>query len=577
MRSINQKINSRMPLSELLLAIMDVAREMIRSEGSSLLLYDKATGDLIFDVVISDKGDVIRGERVPKGKGIAGSVAETMRPVIVDEAEKDPRWYHDIDRKYNFHTRNILCVPMIVMGELVGVLEVVNSIERERYDDWDLEQLLYIADHAAIAIHNRRLYDDLSNRIEEMTALYEVAQAISLANPDDRVIDTICASVAHSMKVKRASIIIYDEEDQKLKIESAIGLPESIRHGDVVPLESTVAGHIFTSGDPMLVSDVRKQIPQALIAEGRDYLTDSFLAVPIIFKNKNIGVLALTDKADGSIFTSFDLRVVTTISSQISQLYANIIAHKEAERQRRLAQEIDIAAELQRKILRGFPSSFKNHRMAVISRPAKVVGGDFYDFYQLDRNKYSVLIADVSGKGIPAALFMGTARNVMRAERRINSSPAALLRNANKYIYEDSDTGMFVTLFYAVVDSHNNIITYASAGHNNQIFFRSRTKELVTLKTQGRALGISPDLQFEERVIMYEKGDLLVLFTDGVLECFGGDRMDIDYGEKSLGDIILSHADAPLDGIIRIFSELFDNRTTDTELVDDITLVMVQF
>ncbi len=566
-----------MSLADLLKSIMDSAKELLNSEGCSLLLADQKTGDLIFDVVIGDKGDIIRGERVPKGMGIAGLVAMNMEPVIVDDPHHDTRWYHDIDQKYQFNTKNLLCVPMQVMGDFVGVLEVVNSIGRDRYDVIDLEQARYIANQAAIAINNRRLYDELTNRIEELTALYEVAQSISLAGPEDDIIDTICKSLAKSMKVRRVSIIFYDESEGRLNIESAVGIPESVLKSCTININSSIAGHVFRSGDPMMVSDIKREIPGGMVAAGRNYKTDAFISVPIRFKNTIIGVLSCADKNSGKYFDSFDLRIVTTISSQVSQVYNNIQNQRTAERQRLLSRDIEIAAEIQKKILRGIPAEFNRHKLSVYNRPARSVGGDFYDFSRLNENKYSILVADISGKGIPAALFMGSALNVVRAERRIDSSPAGLLKNANRYIFQDSEYGMFVTLFYAVIDSHNNIITYASAGHNDQMLVRARTREVIMLNAEGKALGIADDENFEERVIIYEPGDFLVLFTDGVTECFGGDRMDVEHGERMLAEIALRFIDGSPEDFIDYLKEYFSMISKDIDFIDDITILAIKF
>ncbi len=576
-KSINEKINSTMSLAGLLKAIMDSAKELLNSEGCSLLLSDQKTGDLIFDVVIGNKGDIIRGERVPKGKGIAGLVAAKMEPVISNDPHKDSRWYNDIDQKYQFTTRNLICVPMLVMGDLIGVLEVVNAIGRDGYDETDIEQAGYIASQAAIAINNRRLYDELSTRIEELTALYEVAQSISLAGPDDDIIDNICKSLAETMKVRRVSILFYNEDDRRLNVESAFGLPDSVMNSREIDMKSSIAGHVFRSGDPMLVSDIKHEVPAAMVIEGRNYLTDSFISVPIRYKNKIIGVISCTDKNNGRNFDSFDLRIVTTLSSQVSQIYNNLLNQRIAENQRMLSRDIVIAAEIQKKFLRLIPDAFNGHKLAYFTRPARSVGGDFYDFSRLNENKYSILVADISGKGIPAALFMGSALNIVRAERRIDSTPAGLLKNANRYIFQDSENGMFVTLFYAVIDAHNKLITYASAGHNDQMLVRSQSREVVMLNTEGKALGLAAEETFEERVILYEPGDWLVLYTDGVTECFGGDRMDVGHGERKLAEIVLRFLDENPENLIDYLKQNFMTACRDSDLNDDISIVAIKF
>lgn len=555
---------------------MDTARELLGSEGCSLLLYEPQTGDLVFDVVIGDKGDIIRGERVPSGMGIAGSVVATRKPEIVDDAQGDERWYRGIDKKYLFHTRNILCVPMMIQDELVGVLEVVNTLGRECYDEGDVEMAEYLAGQAAVAITTRRLHDDLNNRIEEITALYEVTQSISLATPDENLIDAICSALAASIKVRRVSILLADESEGGLHIESSYGLPDAVGPGYGIDQKECIASHVFKTGDPLIVTDIRKEIPEEMRREGRSYLTESFLAVPVRLANSVIGVICCADKLTGSVFDSHDLRIVTTVSGQVSQAYGAMINQREQEQRRRLSHEIDVAAEIQRKILHAVPSSVGRHRLAAFNKPAKVVGGDFYDYYRLDRHSYSLLVADISGKGIPAALFMGLALNVVRAERRVESSPAELLRNANRYIHQDSENGMFVTLFYAVVDSRESVIRYASAGHNDQFLLCSGSGEVKALNARGRALGLAPDQKFEERSVTYEKGDMLLLFTDGVTECFGGDRLDISEGEKELLRIAREHLTAgPEKMMTRLKHRL--EEAVNPEFADDVTVVAVQF
>ncbi len=574
---INRKINSPMNLTDLLTVIMDIAKELASAEGASLLLTDYETDDLIFNVVIGEKGDVIRGDRVPVGKGIAGIVAQTGEPLIVDDAQNDPRFYKKIDSKYNFHTRNIVAVPMKLMDQLVGVLEVINSIDREGFDDWDLKLLSYLADTAAIAISNRRMYYDLTNRIDELTALYEFSQSLSFSTEEEDVLRKSLEALARAIRVERASIIIHDEQRDSLVIRAAFGLPDTIDPDNEIDIENSITGFVFRNGDPLLVADISKEVSFPFSAADRNYSTRSFISIPIRHKNTIIGVLSLADKLSRNPFDAFDLRVLTTAASQIAEMHRNLQYQRSIAEQKRIAREIDVASEIQAKILPRVPSFIQEHRLAALNRPAKEVGGDFFDFFKFDENKYGVVVADVSGKGIPAALFMGTARNVIRAESRINNQPGTLLKNSNKYIYQDSEHGMFVTLVYLLIDIHNNIITYGSGGHNDQLLIR-KNGEVIKLNAEGKALGIVENAEYEEKVIMYGKGDMLVLFTDGILEQIG--NLDIDRGEQELISIASEHLDRGPDSIIEHFRERLESIDIDDEIndvIDDFTLFVIQF
>ena len=571
---VNKKINSRMKLSDLLNVIMDIARDMINAEGSSLILADLETDDLIFNIVVGEKGDIIQGEKIPKGKGIAGSVAQSGAPLIVNDAQNDPRHFKEIDTKTIFTTRNILCVPMNVMGKLVGVLEVVNAIGREGFSEWDKKLLMYIADQAAIAIDNRQLYDDLRCRIDELTALYDISQSISLTEQKDNIFHTLIRSIAFSIGAEKGSIIFQDPQRNDLIIKASYGLPEGVENASNIDMLESIAGYVFRSGDPLLVSDINRELPPPLNANREHYTTKSFISVPIKHKSETIGVLSLADKKNRKNFDSFDLRVLSTISNQVAETYTNLMFQRDEEHQRRLAQEIDIASELQRKILPVIPKSIGTHQLAAFNRPAKEIGGDFYDYFNIDDSKYAILVADVSGKGIPAALFMGTARNVLRAERRINNQPRQLFINSNKYIYEDSESGMFVTVFYMLIDTHNRIITYGSAGHNDQILIKCGTREIIKLNANGKPLGMHSDSDYEEKVVIYEPGDMVVLFTDGVLEHLGSS--DIDVGEKKLIDVALRYCEDDPGLIIDHFRKSMNSTEIDSDFIDDFTLLAIK-
>ncbi|MBP8988261.1 MAG: GAF domain-containing protein, partial [Spirochaetes bacterium] len=205
--AINKRINSSLKLSDLLTIILDTTKDMLKSEGCSILLTDPITEDLYFYIVRGGGDSLIKGEIVPKGKGIAGYVALTGTPLIVNNPYNDERFYEDIDSKSNFHTRNIICSPMILIDRLVGVIEVVNSTERESFTDDDLKVLMYIADSAAIAITHRQLYHDLATRLKELEIMYEISQAIAHSSPSENIFPKIMQPLASSVGVKRASIL----------------------------------------------------------------------------------------------------------------------------------------------------------------------------------------------------------------------------------------------------------------------------------------------------------------------------------------------------------------------------------
>jgi len=574
-RSINASITSRIPLPDLLESILDVAKRMIGAESSSILLAEKNSGDLIFNIVIGEKGNIIKGERVPKGKGIAGIVAQNGVPMVVNDAQTDSRTFKRIDEKSGFITRNIICVPMTVMDELVGVLEIVNSLGRELFNEMDLEKARYIAEQAAIAVMNRMLYDDLEKRIVELSALYDVSNVISYASRDEDILQKIIESLAESLHVERASICIFCHESEKLFLEAAFGIP-GFQPGTIyIDSEDSISGYVYRKGEPLVVADITRDLPEKISSRFDDYNTQSFISVPIYHKNTAIGVLNLSDKMSREEFDTFDIRVLSMIGSRIAESYQNFKNLKVQEDQRRLAQEIDIAAQIQRKILPEIPLNLGSQRIAAFNEPAKLIGGDFYDFYPFDDGSYSVLVADISGKGIPAALFMGSVRNILRVERELDNNPGVLLKNSNRLITRESEYGMFVTVFYAHIDPCLHTITFGSAGHNSQLLIKKKSGEVLFINASGKPLGILAEHEFEEKTLQYDEGDLLMLFTDGVVECLGGNDLDAERGSEELARICLDHIDNGPEELVNVLSKMAKNYS-DNDMRDDFTVMTIE-
>ncbi len=551
---------------------MDLAKELVEAEGSSLLLHDAETGGLVFHVVSGEKNEIIKGEIIPKGEGIAGNIAESGKPLIVNDVTSDPRHFKETDKRSSFVTRNVLGVPIEIKGKIMGVLEVVNACGRDGFDNWDKKLLCFLADQAAIAISNRRLYDEVSDRVKELTTLFEISQSISTAAPNENKYNIILDSIARSLDVNKASLILYDRTAQKYVITAAIGHPDLTNLKKEIDLPDSITGYVLRNGTPLLITDINKH-PEFTFNNSITYKTNSFLSTPIRLENEVIGVLNLTDKMNQSSFNTFDFGVTSTITIQIAGIYQNQMFQEKIQEQKRLTQEINIASQIHRKILPVIPENIGNHLLAAYNKPAKEMGGDFYDFFIFDDEKYAVLVADVSGKGIPAALFMGSSRNIIRAEARINNQPARLLSTANKYIYEDSESGMFVTLFYMLVDMHNNLITYGSAGHNNQILVKSKTKEVIRLNAKGRALGLQDNSKFEEKVIIFEPDDIVLLFTDGVLEYLGNG--DIDIGEEKLIETVTNNNYTPTE-LVAYYTNHLEENHIEEEFIDDFTYFSIK-
>ena len=248
--------------------------------------------------------------------------------------------------------------------------------------------------------------------------------------------------------------------------------------------------------------------------------------------------------------------------------------------QERMQKEMQVAQEIQHSLLPGKVPDISGYDIASLYRAAKEVGGDYYDFVAVDEDNLGVVVADVSGKGVPGSLVMTMIRTALRMEARGSRSAADVMSRMNDFVTEDMKKGMFVTIFYVILDSKNRVISYASAGHNPMVLFRAETDETFFLNPRGFPVGISlPDESLFRRSIDVEKiklkkDDMLVIYTDGVTEAMNEEREQ--YGEDRLLALIKNWGRKSPDEFIDALNEDIKEFTSGYPQNDDITVVAVK-
>jgi serine phosphatase RsbU (regulator of sigma subunit)/anti-sigma regulatory factor (Ser/Thr protein kinase)/transposase len=248
--------------------------------------------------------------------------------------------------------------------------------------------------------------------------------------------------------------------------------------------------------------------------------------------------------------------------------------------QERLQKEMQVAQEIQQSLLPRHVPELEGYEIGALYRAAKEVGGDYYDFVQVDERTVGVVVADVSGKGVPGSLVMTMIRTALRMEARGNRSASDVMARMNTFVTEDMKKGMFVTMFYVVLDSVNRVVTYASAGHNPMILYRGESDATYFLKPKGIPVGIdAPDADLFRRTISVERltlkqEDMLVIYTDGITEAMNPAREQFGEGRllsaiKRFGHLSAQEFSMALDKEITEF-------TAGALQNDDITLVAIK-
>ncbi|MGB3458106.1 MAG: SpoIIE family protein phosphatase [Halobacteriota archaeon] len=262
------------------------------------------------------------------------------------------------------------------------------------------------------------------------------------------------------------------------------------------------------------------------------------------------------------------------ISNRIRELETAEERDKYSAELERKRYELKTAHDIQQSFLPDAIPDLPGFELAAQNIPAKEVGGDFYDFIPISEGKIGLTIADVSGKGVPAALFMALSRTIVRAKATRSSGVSEVIRDANSLITADAKSGMFVTLFYAVLDLSERTLTYVRAGHNPPVIFKAKTRTLMRLDAKGIALGAIADIELEERKIILDGGDTVVFYTDGVTEAINK-GMEQFGEERLITTIKVNHELSANDMIEKIKVEVLAF-CGDEPQFDDITLMVLK-
>lgn len=580
---VSKMINSTLDLQSLLESIMDSAKVVLKAESVSLMLIDEKTNELYFNTVAGENERKLKEVRVPMGQGIAGIVAQSRKSLIVNDAQSDPRVYKQVDETTNFVTRNIIASPLMVRNRVIGVIEVINSIGRFEFSEADLELFNSFSEQAALAIHKRELIDslkeintELKKKVHELSSLHEVSKTlISTINEKD-LFDSIVRIIADELHAEKVSIMLYNDEEKELSVISHYGLNINLLEPVYIPIENTLSGLAYRE-NRIVYSNHLEDSPFAMYRNNERYHTGACIVHPLSQGDNVYGVINISDKPDGGNFDADDMRLVSTIAGQITKGIQNFRLLDEMMKKQAYEKELEITSSIQRAILPQKVPENSHFEMGVMSMPAKIMGGDFYDYTLHSDTEFTFSIADVSGKSLPAALFMAVSSSIIRTISQENISSSETLYRANDLIYQNSRSGMFVTLFLAQYNADTHELKFASAGHNEQLIYRPDTQTFESLHANGRPLGVIDSEMhgpYGEGKAYLRSGDLLILYTDGVIEAIN--EKQEEFSLERFQDLIREfHLLAPDQIAKRIFRAVTDYAGREPQF-DDFTLLIVK-
>jgi sigma-B regulation protein RsbU (phosphoserine phosphatase) len=408
---------------------------------------------------------------------------------------------------------------------------------------------------------------------DRLALLYRLSQTFNASIELDEVLNRVMDEVIAVTHAERGFVMLR-EPGGDLTFRVARGMDQNTIQQPQFQVSRSVVERVAREGDPILTSDAQSDERFSRRESVVALRLRSILCAPLRIKDTISGVIYVDNRLQAGIFTQADLELLTSIAYSAAIAIENARLYQVAVDKGRMERELQMAYDVQVALLPSETPNVPGWEFGAVWRPAREVAGDYYDFIPADNDALGMVIADVSDKGMPAALFMALTRSTIRASVGHSRTPADDIAHANRLICADASRGMFVTLFYALLNPKTGALTYVNAGHNPPILFTAETKTLTTLQRTAMALGVHDEALTEQRTIHLSDGDFILFYTDGVTDAENnrGER----FGTERLQQIIAAECHATAREIADHINEAVGDFTGERPLFDDVTIMVIK-
>lgn len=561
MVEIARETSEILSLDELLEKIAELARQFVDYQIFAILLVDDTNQDLYFRFTIGYPQSV-KGKRIKFGDGLVGAAAAAREAILVADVSKDPRYIRAVKE-----VKSELAIPLISRNRVIGVLDI-ESPRPNYFLPYHQKVLTLLATQLAVAIDNVNLYESLIVKSEMLETLHEIGKELSSILDLEQLLKRVAELLRRVFHYHMFSIFLVDEADQTLRAHLSVKYNRDAVEKTKIPLGKGLVGTAVAQKRSLLINDVSKD---------RRYInaiseTKSEIVVPLIYKDKAIGVFDLQSPLLND-FTPFHEQALMTLASHVAvaienaKLYERVVAAEA-----RLDRELKIARDIQYSLI---PDKFPEISGITFSaefRPARILGGDIYDFFMYENDRVAIAIGDVSGKGAAAALYGALVSGILRTCATQKYPPAEMLRLVNLSLRQRAIEGRFMTLCYAVYDAETRILKFSNSGAPAPLLCRGGQVEI--LSAEGFPLGMFDKAVYQEREIGIGPGDTLVFYTDGLGEA--RDLQGEEFGSERLKQILGKNFQRAAKELTEEIFKQVDRFSSDSGKFDDQTILVLR-
>ena len=411
----------------------------------------------------------------------------------------------------------------------------------------------------------------LRKAVDELSILNELSRVISSTMSLDAVIESVVKRSVKAMHGQQGMITLVDES-AATEMRTLVRALDSTTDHQRFHLNQNILGWMMINKKPLISNDMLTDSKfSGVNVEGELW---SLICVPLLVKNRLIGILAVFNKRDHGEFTEDDKRLLAIIASQSAQILENARLYEEEQKKMVMEKELIAAREVQMNLLPTELPHVANFEFAAKTIPAQEIGGDFYDIIRVDDRSYEIVIADVAGKGLPAALLATFGKGVLYAQALQHTSPMQHIQQSNLILRRSIPKHSFITMLLAIVKPEEKSITFSNAGHCYPLYYRHKMQTTEVFAVRGMALNITNTIQCEEQTITMEPDDCIILYSDGVTEAINNQQEM--FGLEHLQAVITQHAHNSAESLVEKIVDEITSFAKDMPQYDDITLLVVK-
>ena len=564
---LGRQVTSVLDFDDLLRQIPRLIGRLISFEAFAVYLLDERRGELRVAYAVGYP-PVERPIRLRPGMGLVGAAIETEQPVLVNDLHNDPRYIEFVPGM-----NSEIVVPLLHKSKPLGALNIL-SRNRNQFTLEDTAIVRQFGAHVAVALVNARLFDRSKRDAEAFETLAEIGRDVASVLDLDELLSRIAQLTKRVIDYRTFGILLLNQERGELEMKLALQYGEKVQVPRV-RLGEGLVGYAALHREPVLVSDV-SQDPRyiKLVPDVR-----SELVIPMLLKDRCIGVVDL-ESPELDAFSKRDVEILTLLASQAAVAIDNARLYEEVRaNEERLEKELRFAQRVQTALLpAGPPKRLKGIEVAAAFAPAREVGGDFHDYLSPEASTLVVAVGDVSGKGVPAALYSAFAAELVRGRtfrRRYlpdRSSPSGVLSSVNTILHQRQLEEYYCTLCYTVFDLKRRVLTLANSGLPYPI--RATAEGCAQIELPGVPLGSFQGSTYDEVTFALHADDLFVICTDGVFEAMNGQGQE--FTAARLIDVVAGLRQQPTAKVVERIFEAVSEWRGETPPNDDMTAVAVR-